>query len=486
MPAAVIVWFRQDLRLADHPALTAACQAGGPVLPVYVRDTPGAGRWAPGGASRWWLHGSLERLAADLAQRGGALVLRSGDSVAVLADLIRESGAGAVYWSRGYEPGEAGLEERLRAQLGGQIELRRFAGRLLWEPETLRTASGRPFQVFTPFWKAGLAAPEPRPPVPAPDHIPAGGSRLRSERLADWTLLPVEPDWSTGLRAAWQPGEAAAFSALTAFVDSVIGAYPTARDLPGIPGTSRLSPHLHFGEISPRQIWHAVRAGMAGAAVTDGAGMAFLRELGWREFSAHLLYHWPRLPDEPLRAEFAAFPWARDPELFRRWCRGATGYPLIDAGMRELWATGWMHNRVRMIVASFLVKDLLVSWQDGQDWFWDTLVDADLANNAASWQWVAGCGADAAPYFRVFNPVLQARRFDADGRYVRRWVPEIARLPDAHLHAPWEAPEPVLRAAGVVLGSDYPLPVIDHRAARQRALDAYASLRTGRAGSGGA
>jgi len=483
MPAPVILWFREDLRLADNPALRAAADTGRPVIPVYIRDEAGAGRWPAGGASRWWLHRSLERLDAALRQRGSRLMLRSGDAATVLAALVRETGAGDVHWGRCYGPGEPALEARLRGQLGDIATLRRFPGRLLFEPEALRTGAGRPFQVFTPFWKACLAQPAPRLPVVAPAHLVAPAAWPATEALAGWRLLPSAPDWSGGLRAAFEPGESAAMARLGEFLDGPVRGYRVARDEPGVAGTSRLSPHLHFGELSSRQVWHAVRASMAAGEAPEGEGAAFLRELGWREFSAHLLCHWPDLPDLPLRREFADFPWAPEPELYRAWCRGRTGYPLIDAGMRELWTTGWMHNRVRMIVASFLVKDLLIPWQDGEAWFWDTLVDADLANNAASWQWVAGCGADAAPYYRVFNPVLQARKFDPAGRYVRRFVPELAALPDRFLHAPWEAPAAILETAGVRLGDDYPLPIVDHGAARQRALDAWASLRRERSGA---
>ena len=483
MPAPIIVWFRQDLRLGDNAALTAACGAGQPVLPVFIRDDAAAGRWPSGGASRWWLHGSLERLDADLRHIGSRLTLRTGRSLEVLTSLVRETGAEAIHWNRCYEPGEPDFEARLRDQLGHAASLRRFAGRLLFEPEVVRTGADRPFQVFTPFWKACQAELPPHPPVPAPAKLAAPIAWPATEPLPDWQLLPTRPDWSAGIAEAFTPGEAAATARLSGFLDSAVHNYRSARDEPGTAGTSRLSPYLHFGEISPRQVWHAVQASVAAGVAPEGDAAGFLRELGWREFSAHLLFHWPDLPEQPLRAEFADFPWAPEPALFDAWCRGRTGYPLIDAGMRQLWSTGWMHNRVRMIVASFLVKDLLQPWQDGEAWFWDTLVDADLASNAASWQWVAGCGADAAPFFRVFNPVLQSRKFDPAGAYLRRWVPELAALPDAHVHAPWEAPDGVLAAAGIRLGTDYPAPIIDHRAARQRALDAYASLRQQRSGA---
>lgn len=479
----VILWFRQDLRLADNDALLAAVASGQPVLPVFIRDDGAAGLWTNGAASRWWLHGSLLSLHTDLQSTGSRLLLRSGGALEVLVSLVAETGADSLYWSRGYEPGEVAFETRLRQRLAPALGLHRSLGRLLFAPEAVRTATGSPFQVFSPFWKACLAQPSPPPSRPPPTRVLAPAVWPVSEPLADWGLLPTRPDWSGGVAAAWTPGEAAAQTRLEIFLEQGIHAYRAARDQPGTAGTSRLSPALHFGEISPRQVWHTVQASLAAGLVPEGEGAGFLRELGWREFSAHLLFQWPTLPTEPLRAEFAHFPWAPEPGLFQAWCQGRTGYPLVDAGMRELWTTGWMHNRVRMIVASFLVKDLLVPWQDGAAWFWDTLVDADLANNAASWQWVAGCGADAAPYFRVFNPVLQSQKFDPEGLYVRRFVPELAALPNAFLHAPWEAPAGVLEKAGLVLGRDYPLPIVDHRVARQRALDAFTSLKKYRSGA---
>jgi deoxyribodipyrimidine photo-lyase len=475
-----LVWLRQDLRLTDNPALTAAIARGRPVVPVYVLDDAAAGSWAAGGATRWWLHGSLEALAAELGARGSRLILRRGPAEAALERLAAKTQATAVYWNRCYEPWAIARDTSIKTRLGGQrLDVQSFNAALLAEPWALKTRDGRPYRVFTPFWKALRSSGEPQRPAPAPGVVPAPAAFPRSDDLGSWRLRPTSPDWAGGLRAAWQPGEAGARTRLDAFAGEIMLGYAERRDRPGTTGTSRLSPHLHFGEISPRHVWHTVvsRAlSRTGGALPTGAE-TFLSELAWREFSYHLLFHVPSLPEQPLRGEFAGFPWSDDPGQLRAWQRGQTGYPIVDAGMRELWHTGWMHNRVRMIVASFLVKDLLIDWRRGQAWFWDTLVDADLANNAASWQWVAGCGADAAPYFRIFNPSLQGDRFDADGAYVRHWVPEIARLPDRFLQAPWQAPATVLADAGITLGRTYPLPIVDHAAARLRALDLCKTLK---------
>ncbi len=478
-----LLWFSRDLRLADNPALRAAVARGEAIVPVYILDDADAGSWAPGGASRWWLHGALDALAQSLEARGAALVLRRGPAEPVIDELIAETGAGAVYWNRRYEPWALARNERIKTSLRGRgIEARSFNAALLREPWTLATKTGTPFRVFTPFWKALQAAPIETPVEAPAGTLPAPSRSPRSDALQSWALRPTAPDWASGLRTQWTPGEAQAQRRLGEFLDGSLMAYAQQRDHPGETGTSRLSPHLHFGEIGPRQIWNAVQAHAGSAqavadAGTNGRGItSYLSEIAWREFSYHLLFHFPALPEAPLRPEFAAFPWQTDESALRRWRSGTTGYPIVDAGMRELWHTGWMHNRVRMIVASFLVKDLLVQWQHGAAWFWDTLVDADLASNSASWQWVAGCGADAAPFFRVFNPVLQAERFDPKGAYVRRWVPELAGLADSVLHAPWQASPAELGAAGIELGRSYPAPMIEHGFARERALAAFAAI----------
>jgi deoxyribodipyrimidine photo-lyase len=473
------MWFRRDLRLADNAALAAAARAPGGMIALYVLDDETPGAWRMGGASRWWLHHSLDALARALARHGVVLCLRRGPAREVVAAVARECGAQAVHSARGHEPWAGALERDLRDRLAAiGCAFKRYAGGLLLEPEALRTGEGMAFKVFTPFWRA-LSRERVRSPVAAPQRFTAAVAAPRSEALADLALLPRAPDWSGGLAATWTPGEASAARRLDAFLADGLAGYGRARDRPDQDRTSRLSPHLAHGEISPAQCWSAACAAAEAGHVSESDLEAFLRELAWREFSYHLLAERPDLPEQPFRAAFAAFPWAGDPAGERTWQRGRTGYPIVDAGMRELWRTGWMHNRVRMIAASFLVKHLLVPWQAGEAWFWDTLVDADIAANAASWQWVAGSGADAAPYFRIFSPLLQGRKFDPDGAYVRRWVGALAGLPAEHIHAPSAAPAAVLAAAGVRIGDTYPAPVVAHEAARARALAAYARIKGG-------
>jgi deoxyribodipyrimidine photo-lyase len=480
MTAPTLVWFRQDLRLADHPALQAAIARGAPVVPVFLWAPHEEGDWSPGAASRWWLHESLGRLDSALRECGVALVIRRvDDSLAALRELIAQTGARAVYWNRRYEPAVIArdriIKERLRAS---GIEAHSFGAALLAEPWDVRNQGGRPFQVFTPFWKSLLARLDPPRPLAAPRRIAAATAPPVSGSIAELELLP-RIHWYEQIAASWQPGESAASARLEEFLDAAHVTYGGDRDRPDRRGTSRLSPHLHFGEISPRQIWHALadRAARQGPDAATWRQDKFLAEVGWREFAHHLLFHFPHTPLEPLRGQFAQFAWADSPAHLQAWQRGRTGIPLIDAGLRELWATGWMHNRVRMLVASFLVKNLRLPWQHGARWFWDTLVDADLASNTLGWQWSAGCGADAAPYFRIFNPVTQGRKFDPDGAYVRRWVPELAALPDAALHAPWECDAQTLQRAGITLGSTYPQPLVDLQASRAAALASFAALR---------
>lgn len=478
----IIVWFRRDLRLADHPALCAAVAQGRAIVPCFILDEAATGTWRAGGASRWWLHGSLDALGRSIAGKGGRLVLRRGDTAKTLIALAAETGAKDVYASRAFEPWASRLEHDVRHALSEEgITFKRFGGTLLHDPDQLTTQSGGPFKVYTPFWRALSQRAAIGRALPAPAKLISPAQVPKSDALAAWRLRPAKPDWAAGLREAWNPGEQGAQDSLTRFLDDALADYKEMRNRPDRAGTSRLSPHLAFGEISPRQCWSAVEAaGAHQGRGSDSGRETFLKELAWREFSAHLLHHVPTLPDQPFRKEFAAFPWRRDAAGLQAWQRGLTGYPIVDAGMRELWATGWMHNRVRMIVASFLIKDLLLPWQAGEAWFWDTLVDADLANNAASWQWVAGSGADAAPYFRIFNPVTQGRTFDPAGAYVRRWVPEIAALDDDAIHAPWEASAGAMAAAGVQLGTTYPAPIVDHAEARRAALVALECVKASR------
>ncbi len=471
----VIVWFRNDLRIADNAALNAAAETGLPVVCLFIRDPMSPVREL-GAAQQWWLHHSLAALDLKLRSIGGSLVLKSGAAPDVIDALIAGTGAAHVFWNRRYDPAAIPLDASIKASLKQRgINVRTFDGQLLHEPTQVKNGAGNHFKVYTPFWRALNALPEPRPPFAAPVKLSDGSARLVSERLEDWNFLPTKPDWAGGMKAEWTPGEDGAQARLDAFLNGAIDGYAEDRNIPGHLSTSRLSPHLAMGEISPFQVWHAAIA-QKDAPARDAE--VFRKELAWREFAYHLLFHFPKLAIDNFNGSFDAFPWGETrADLLKAWQRGKTGYPIVDAGMRELWATGWMHNRVRMIVASFLIKHLMIDWREGEQWFWDTLVDACPANNPASWQWVAGSGADAAPYYRIFNPVLQGEKFDSDGAYVRKWVPELGAIPDKFLHQPWNAPLLVLKAAGVVLGETYPRPIVDHDAARQRALSAFKSLK---------
>ena len=491
MPHVTIVWFRNDLRLDDQPSLRAAV-ARGAIVPLFIHAPEEEVPWEPGAASRWWLHGARERFAAALAEKGAPLLIRRGPSLATLLAVAREYGATHVAWNRRYEPAVIGRDTAIKEALKREgLVAESFNGGQLFEPVHVATKEGKPYQVFTPFWRALLARDEPAEPEAAPAKIlaakPVGkttkpvGKTTQSIAIAALDLLPAI-DWAAGMRERWTPGEAAAAVRLDHFLEH-LDRYDTDRDRPDHDGTSALSPHLHFGEISPRRVWHAVRAAVGGrpaARIERGGAETYLRELGWREFATHLLYHFPHTPQEPLRGDYARFPWVDDPAGLRAWQRGQTGYPIVDAGMRQLWQTGWMHNRVRMIVASFLVKDLRVSWLTGARWFWDTLVDANLAANTLGWQWAGGCGADAAPYFRIFNPQTQGERFDPDGAYVRTFVPELKGLPAADIHAPGDADTTTLARAGIKLGSTYPEQIVNHAEARVLALAALKIVTAGK------
>lgn len=469
----VIVWFRQDLRLTDNPAFEAAIAMDAPILPVYVLDDINAGDRRAGAASRWWLHQSLSSLERSL-DRG--LMCLQGDAAELLPQLALEFNVAGVFWNRCYEPWRIQRDKRIKSKLlkAGHL-VRSFNGSLLFDPPHITKRDGTPYKMFTPFYRKGCLerGPAPRKSFGAPTQF----TIFRHDTVTsvnDLRLLP-EFRWHEEMATHWTPGERGARERLSAFLASGLTSYKRGRDRPDQDFVSRLSPHLHFGEISPHTVWHAAKKYQGSEAISDDLDQ-FLAELGWREFSHYLLYYWPTLPDTNLQRKFDRFPWRNDEDALERWRRGLTGFPIVDAGMRELWRTGYMHNRLRMIVGSFLVKNLLLDWRHGEAWFWDTLVDADLANNSAGWQWIAGCGADAAPYFRIFNPVTQGKKFDPEGGYVRRYVPEIAAMPDSHVHNPWDAPAEMLQKAGVRLGTDYPLPIVDLKSSRKRALAAFKSL----------
>jgi deoxyribodipyrimidine photo-lyase len=479
-PKTAILWLRRDLRLADNPALAAALARCERVVPVYIHAPDEEAPWEPGGAARWWLHHSLTALAADLAAAGSALFVARGESLPTLRWLVKAAGASECHWNRLYEPAtikrDTAVKQALRAE-GIHCESHNAA--MLFEPWTLKTGAGDPYRVFSPYWRRCVPRLDEVPaPCPAPSGLPGLPDGLESLSIEALELMP-KVRWDQGLADTWRPGAAGAAARLRAFLDDAVQDYTDGRERPAEAGTSALSPHIHWGELGPRQILAAIRE--AGGDMTEGGAGHFVRELGWREFSMQMLFHFPRTPLEPLDAKFADFPWRRDDDnaLLTAWQLGRTGIPIVDAGMRQLWHTGWMHNRVRMVVASFLTKNLRLPWQEGARWFWDTLVDADLASNTQGWQWAAGSGADAAPYFRIFNPVRQGERFDAAGDYVRRWCPELSALANKLIHQPWAAKPAELDAVGIRLGDHYPEPVVDLKASRDEALAAFEQIKSG-------
>jgi deoxyribodipyrimidine photo-lyase len=470
----VILWFRKDLRLDDNHALNAACGSGRPIVPLFIREPASAGTGALGRAQAWWLHHSLGSLNDSINAHGGSLHLASGDGLDVLRGLIETTGANLVLWNRRYDPPGIAADDRIERELKMQgIATKSFYGQLLHEPSQLLTGGGTPFRVYTPFWRALERSGEPPRPVDQPATMifaPASGT---SEPLASWNLVPAKPDWANGFKEVWSSGENEARRRLGDFIDDALDGYKGNRDFPAKRATSMLSPYLALGVISPARIWEQTR----GLSIRSEDVIHFRKELAWREFSYHLLYHFPSLPYANWNSRFDGFGWSNNATHYRDWTRGMTGYPIVDAGMRQLWRHGFMHNRVRMVVASFLIKHLMIDWRRGESWFRDTLIDADPASNAASWQWVAGSGADAAPFFRIFNPVLQGEKFDPDGSYVREFVPELGALDSTHIHRPFQAPASVLERAGIRLGVTYPKPIVDHAVARDQALKAYGAAR---------
>ena len=465
--ATAVMWFRNDLRTHDNAALFAACRHKN-IIPIYILDEH-TGR-ALGLAKKWWLHHALNKLNENIERLGGKLILRKGDEANILKQLIKKTNAGSIYWNRRYEPDCIKRDIALKSNFVNEgIDVKSFSGHLLHEPTQLQTRSGTPFRVFTPFWKALDIEVTDALPIPQPDTLPQQNHDIESDKLTEWNLCPANPNWASGFAEFATPGENAAQKTLQRFLAGQISDYKESRDFPATSGTSSLSPYLTFGEISPRQIWCE--------SLTKDGGQAFRRQLGWRDFSYHLLFHNPNLSDANFNSKFDNFGWSDNSDGLECWKKGLTGYPIVDAGMRELWQTGYMHNRVRMIVASFLTKHLLIDWRIGEQWFWDTLLDADPANNAASWQWVAGSGADASPYYRIFNPIIQGKKFDSDGIYVRRHLPELRNLNNKFIHTPWEASDAELESASITLGKDYPHPIVEHSLARNRALSAYQRMK---------
>lgn len=467
-----LLWFRHDLRLTDNPALSALARDYNSFIPVYIWDdtTP----TPMGGAQKWWLHHSLAALDQALQEKYNTpLLLLKGDPQKQLENLVEQTKAQGLFWNRCYDPHAIQRDTNIKDHFKNRLSVQSFNGSLLFEPWEILNQSKKPFRVFTPFYKACLNTLKPSQPTDAPTALKGFHPQPQGHHLKDWDLLPTQPNWAQGFEPVWTPGEKGAHAQLKKFLDHGLHDYDKGRDFPAQESVSRLSPHLHFGELSPHQAWYAAQDSDASPKNIS----KFQSELCWREFSYYLLFHFPTLPRENFNPTFNQFEWQANKAHLKAWQRGKTGYPLVDAGMRELWTTGWMHNRVRMVVASFLTKHLLIHWHGGADWFWDTLVDADLANNSMGWQWVAGSGPDAAPYFRIFNPILQSLKFDPKGEYLRKWVPELKNLSDKDIHAPWEASTAALKQAGVTLGHTYPRPIVDHDTARKKALSLYQHLK---------
>ena len=477
--ALTIFWFRQDLRISDNPGLVEAAKDC-LVLPIYIQDDD-HDVFKIGGASRWWLHQSLDRLSKSLDNK---LNFYTGNTKEILLEIIQQNNIKAVYWNRRYTPHHIKIDVEIKAWLKTiGIECTSFCASLLWEPWTIKKSDATPYKVYTPFYRKACGQGVcPRDPLPKPEKLWLVKDEKNINTLDSLQLLPRKK-WYEQIESHWNVGEVCAQEKLVRFMDKGITEYKENRNYPNKLNVSQLSPYLHFGEISPHQVWRTTQDQAMNHKEEDVNH--FLSEIGWREFSYYLLYHFPDLPCKNFQAKFDQFPWRYDKALLEAWQKGQTGYPIVDAGMRQLWQIGYMHNRVRMIVASFLVKNLLLHWHYGQAWFWDCLVDADLANNSASWQWVAGCGADAAPYFRIFNPITQGEKFDPDGLYTRHFVPELSRLPNRFLFKPWTAPHNILKDAGVFLGENYPRPIINLEESREQAMNAYQGIKNFGSISGG-
>ena len=469
-----VMWFRQDLRLADNPALTNALEDG-KTLPIFILDNVNSKEHINGAASKWWLHHSLSKLNKSLKNK---LCFFIGNPIDILDEIHKQFEISNIFWSRCYEPWRIKRDKKIKKYFSDQnVNVNTFNGSLLWEPWNIAKKDGTPYKVFTPYYRKGcLNSDKPRMPLPVPNLSNLISIDNHDLKIEDLELMPKH-NWYNKMISLWSPGEEGAHGKIEEFISNGLNNYKEGRNFPSNQNVSQLSPHLHFGEVSPNQVWYRAKTKEGKLGIKKDLDH-FLSELGWREFSFNLLYHFPFLPKENLQKKFDNFPWDNDKDKLKKWQKGLTGYPIVDAGMQELWQTGYMHNRLRMVVGSFLVKNLLLHWHHGERWFWDCLIDADLASNSAGWQWIAGSGADAAPYFRIFNPITQGQKFDPDGKYTRKYLPVLNDMPDKFLFNPWEAPEDVLRSAGVKLGENYPLPIVEIGSSRQKALEAFATTKT--------